>query len=197
MNVPTKSWGTPLQIKEYIVVGNNDEIPQGQKAFVFRQQTSDASVVSEAKWLALINVNMAEVRNLIESRIPGSRVIYVAVSWTSAVRQRQYPTPNQYEYIVKGFRVEAIVENVSAGFTGLEWAGLIMLIAGIAAVIVLLGLFVWVTWRIMVAAEKLGPAATIGTGLLILGGLGLLLLILFGGKIEYKGKKRRVRIGKR
>jgi hypothetical protein len=194
--MPSKTWGTPLNIKEYIAVGMTAEIPKGQKAYVFGQQQSAAAVVSEAKWLALMDGDMAEIRNIVETRIKGSKVIYVAVSWTSAERQRQYPTPDQWQYIVKGFKVEAIVENVSAGLTGLEIVTIVTVFAVLLAVIVLLGNFTWVTWKVISAAEEISPVVTIGVGIGILLLIALLLFVLFGGKAEVKGKKRRFRIGR-
>ena len=196
--MPSKTWGTPLTIKEYIVVGNNAEIPKGQMAYVFGQQTQTASV-DEKAWLQMLNGDLSTVKNEIEKQIQGSKARYIAISWTKADRYMEQGGPYgdpHYRYNVEGFRVEAVVENVSGGLTGLEIIGLVMLIVTIAVVIGLLGTFIWVTWCVVSAAQELGPAVTIGVGLVILLLIVFLLFVVFGGKAEVKGKKRGLKIGR-
>jgi len=197
--MPTKSWGTPLKINEYILVGNSDEIPKGQKAYVFGYNSQTVSNIDEARWNKVLNGNLSEMQAKIESQIKGSRVVYCAVSWEKAVQRRigsvQQGT-ERYVYDVTGFKVEAIVENVSASLTGLEIVAIIMAVSFLIAVVAILFVTGWVTWRVISATEQIGPAATVGAGLALIVLLIVALLLLFGVKGEYKGKKRRFKIGK-
>ena len=196
--MPSKTWGTPLTIKEYIVVGNNDEIPKGQTAYVFGQQTRTASI-DEKAWLQMLNGDLSTVENELEKQIQGSKARYIAISWTKADRYMEQGGPYgepHYRYTVEGFRVEAIIENVSGGLTGLEIIALIMMIATIAVIIGFMVGFFWVTWQVVSAAKELGPAVTIGVGLVILLLIVFLLFVAFGGKAKVKGKKRGLEIGR-
>jgi hypothetical protein len=196
--MPSKTWGRPLNIKEYIVVGGSEEIPKGQKAYVFGYQGTGVRSIPAEKWNALQAGNMAQIKSEIENSIPGSKVVYVAISWDKATLEI-IPRPQGEDienYLVEGFRVEAIVENVQGGLTGLEIVSIIMAVAFLVAVAAILITSGWVIWRVISAAEQLGPAATIGVGLVVLVLLFILLLVMFGGKAEFKGKKRRFKIGK-
>ena len=197
--MPSKTWGTPLKINEYVEVGNNDEIPKGQKAYVFGMQSGTATDIPEAHWNALMSGDMTEIKNQIEGRIKGARCVFIAISWETANRRRigsvQYGT-ERYVYDISGIKIEAVVENVSASLTGLEIVTVIIAVAFLAAVIGLIIMAGWVIWRIISAAEQLGPAATIGVGIVVLTLIVLLLLVALGGRAEYKGKKRRFKIGR-
>lgn len=196
--MPSTSWGTPLKINEYIEVGSTEEIPKGQKAYVFAFQQG-TQPVDEMPWGRLVNGNMKDIKDEIEKKIPGSKVLYVGASWDTATRQR-IGSPSQgtdrYIYNVSGFKIEAIVENVNAGLTGLEIAGLITLIAFVAVVLGYFALSAWTTWRVVTAAEMLGPAVTIGVGIFLVVLFLIFIFLMFGGKAKLRDKKRRFEIGR-
>jgi hypothetical protein len=98
---------------------------------------------------------------------------------------------------VSGFQTEALVYNKgTAALTGLEIVAIIMAVAFLVAVLTVLALGAWIILQVMDATKAIGPWATIVVGLAILSGLGFGLYLLFGGKAEYKGKKRKIRIGR-
>ena len=189
--MPSKQWGTPLTVKQYMVVGENEEIPSGEYAYVKNEQVGEGHI-SAVDWVNLINLDLSVVRNQIEQSIPHSKVQWISISWDSAVTVMPYLI-----YHVRGLKIEAIVKN--EGGASLTGAEIFLIIIGIAIVIAVLGAIVmsgWVIWRVMAAAEALGPVATIGVGVGILVILLLFLFLIFGGKAEYRGKKRRIRVGR-
>jgi len=191
--MPSKQWGTPLTVKQYIVVGENEEIPKGEYAYVFNQQAGTANVWTQ-DWEALINGDLTSVKNKIETEISHSKVQWIRIYWDSAVFTQLHQVSF---YVVSGFKIEAIVKNEGgASLTGAEIVLIIIAVAFLALVIAGLVMAGWVIWRIMAAAEALGPVATIGVGVGILVILLLFLFLIFGGKAEYRGKRRRVRLGK-
>lgn len=196
----SKTWGTPMIATQYIVIGGNTEIPAGQYAYVFNKQTSEAVYVDASEWQNLVSGDMSSLKNQIESQIPGSQVVWLKISWDDAQAQFFYPG-NYWEYIVKGFYVEALVKNNQAGLTGLEIVAIIMVIAFLVAVVTLCITGAWVVWEVMSAAAKLGPAFTVAIGLIILimilVALVVIFAIAFGGGLSAKGKKRSVSIGKK
>lgn len=186
--MPSKTWGTPLTINQYITVGDQQEIPKGQHAYVFNHQTSEVEAVQVPKWNDLRNGDLALIRQQIEAQIPHVTVEWIKVSWDSA----EYKSTTGYRegvgkewYDVKGFHVEAIVKNEGAALTGAEIVLIIMVIGFIAAVIWVIAMGSWVTWQIMDATKAIGPVATVGVGLLILFMLLIFLFLMFGGKVRY------------
>lgn len=181
--MPSKTWGTPQQINQYVVVGETEEIPAGECALVFNQDTRDHSVLGIPTWETFLAGDLTELKNRIETDIPNSEVLWMQLSWTSAVKQQRYP-----EYWVYGFRIEAIVRNKgTASLTGLEIVTIMIAFAFVAAVIASIVLGSWLVWRIMETVPKeLVPV--VGTFLLIL--IGVFVLLLFG--ITFSGKGYRV-----
>jgi hypothetical protein len=203
-----RSWGTPLTITEHILVGDSDEIPTGKKAYVFNQSlhdhpndVTDPWVWDEYDndvWSTFMNGDMGIIKSMIETRIPGAQLKWVQVAW-SRTRQVRYFSPWGIPYTrtrVYDLKFEAIVENQSGGVTGLEIVAIIAAVAFLVGVIALAVTASWLVWRIEKAAEQLGPVVTIGVGLVILVLVLVVLFTMFGGKAEYKGKKRGFRIGK-
>ena len=203
-----RSWGTPLSITEHILVGENDEIPSGKQAYVFNQSihshpndVTDPWVWDEYDndvWSTFMNGDMGIIKSMIESRIPGAQLKWVSVSW-SRTRQVQYFSPWGIPYTrtrVYDLKFEAVVENQSGGVTGLEIVAIITAVAFLVGVILIAATVSWTTWQVMTAAQQLGPAVTIGVGLAIIVLMVILLMTMFGGKAEYKGKKRGFSIGK-
>lgn len=191
--MPIKSWGNRYSIGNHQVVSGNSEIPPQNYAYVFNKQTSNESIVPKADWENMVNGDMGYIRDQIEQGVPGCEVKWVMIAWDSAVPKFGAP----YLMVVSGFQAEALVYNKgTAALTGLEIVAIIIAVSFLFAVITALALGAWIILQVMDAAKQLGPAFTIGLGLLILGGLGFGLYLLFGGKAEYKGKKRRIRIGR-
>jgi len=181
--MPSKTWGTPQIIKEYLVVGENDEIPSGHKAYVFNKQRGESEVDPD-DWDAFREGNLTELKNAIEGDIPNSKVIWIKISWDYAIYEGMPSTG--FWYRVGGFYVEAIVENIGgAALTGLEIAIIIMAIAFLAVVIAAISLGAWIIWQVMLAIPK--PLKPFG-GIILLIGIGLFVLILFGAKLGI-GKK--------
>lgn len=123
----------------------------------------------------------------------------VKCSWSSAIR-----TPIVvghmvvgYGYIVSGFKIEALVQNIGAQQTGVEIAVILLAIGFIALVVAIIVVGSWVTWKVITAVEQaFGPIGVVIVGGVILVGIGLLLFTIFGGKAQYKGEKRSFRIGR-
>jgi hypothetical protein len=187
--MPSKSWGTPLTVKKYMVVGENEEIPSGQYAYVKNEQVGEGHI-SAWDWVALVNSDLSVLRNQIEQSIPHSKVQWISISWDSAVTIMPYLI-----YHVKGLKIEAIIKNEGGSLTGAE---IVLIILAVAVFIAIFGAIVmagWVIWQIMSASAQLGPGVTIVVGLGILAGIGVFLYLVLGGKAEYRGRKRRVRLG--
>jgi hypothetical protein len=187
--MPSKTWGTPLTVKQYVVVGENEEIPSGEYAYVKNEQVGEGHI-SAWDWVALVNSDLSVLRNQIENSIPHCKVQWISISWDSAVTIMPYLI-----YHVKGLKIEAIVKNEGASLTGAE---IVLIILAVAIFIAIFGAIVmagWVTWRIMLATEQIGPWATILVGGAVLAGIGIFLYLVLGGKAEYRGRKRRVRLG--
>ena len=196
--MPLKSWGDRYSIGNNQLVSGSTEIPPQNYAYVFNKQTSNESYVPKADWESMVNGDMGYIRDRIEQGIPGVEVKWVMIAWDKAeVRpMEQYPH-NPYVYCVSGFQTEALVYNKgTAALTGLEIVAIILAVAFSVAVLTVLALGAWIVLQVMDAAKQLGPAVTIAIGLAVLAGLGFGLYLLFGGKAEYKGKKRRIRIGR-
>lgn len=187
-----KSWGTPLAIKQYEVVAENEEIPKGNYAYVFSQQASEYNWVKKSAWEAMLNGDFSLIKQKIETEIPNTKVQWIRVSWTKAWLEFRY------DYRVEGFKIEAIVKNESgANLTGLEIAIIIMAVAFLATVITFVALTAWITWKVVTATEEaFGDVGTIAVG----GGLILVfllfLLLILGVGIEYR-KGKGVKVGKR
>jgi hypothetical protein len=203
-----RSWGTPLAITEHILIGENDEIPTGNKGYVFNQSIHshpldilDPGIWDEYDndvWSTFMAGDMGIIKSKIETEIQGAVLKFVQVSW-SRTRQVRYFSPWGIPYTrtrVYDLKFEAVVENQGGGVTGFEIAAVIMAVAFLVYVASLSLTGAWVTWRVVKAAEELGPVVTIGVGLVIIVLIAILLLTAFGGKAEYRGKKRGFSIGK-
>jgi len=179
--MPSKTWGTPQLIKEYLIVGENDEIPSGASAYIFNRSSADHDVLGVPTWEAFLQGDLTDLKNRIETDIPNTEVLWIKISWDRADRKHEYP-----EYWVYGFYVEALVKNKGgAALTGLEIALIIMAIAFLAAVIAAISLGSWITWEVMEATPDIAKPAV---GIVLLIGIALFLLILFGAKLGI-GKK--------
>lgn len=98
--------------------------------------------------------DLTEIINKIESDIPGSKVVWLRLMWDKAERKHVYP-----EYWVYGFRIEAIVENVSAPGSLIVWtAGMILVVffgvAFLAAVLAAIVLAAWLIWEVISSVPK-------------------------------------------
>jgi len=188
--MPSKTWGNKPAIIEKEIVEETTEIPKGEYAYVFGQQELFSQVIHEDKWNEMLNGNMQDIKDKIETEIPNVQVTWINLYWEEAVRVL-YPdgTPMPY-FTIKGFRIEAIVKNTGgASLTGLEIVAIIVAIAFIAVVIAVVAIIAWVVWRVMKAAENLGDLPTIAIGLIIFFGCAMIILLLFGVKFETgKGK---------
>lgn len=193
-----KVWGSKLTIHNERIVPEGYEIPQGHFARALKQQQYNREFVEEAKWNAMMAGDMNQIKNDIESQIPGASVIWIRVSWTEATRVMV--AAGVWAILVAGYQVEAIVENVNAGLTGLEIVAIILVITWLISVIALLSMGSWVVYEVINAIKKLpegwSPWVMIIVGLLILVGIGALLFFIFGGAVMYKSKKRSVSLGK-
>jgi hypothetical protein len=188
------TWGTPLNISQCAMVDQNEEIKKGEWGYVFNEQAGSQLIPPE-RWQQLISGNLETLRQQIEAQIPNSKVQWLSISWDKADYIQTRIDPLQFMERVQGFKVEAIVKNLGgASLTGLEIVAVILAIAFIAGVVGLLIMAGWVIWRIMSAAEQLGPIAVIGVGLVVVVIIVIVLLLLFGVKFEKKDKK--IRIGK-
>lgn len=198
--MPNKSFGSFLDVKTKQLVEDSTEIPQGQWAYVVNASTLAYDVIWDHDWEAFLAGDMSRFKSEIEKSLPGTQVQWVNFVWDHTEKSTPFfdiwEMRWKFAYHVYGFRCEAIVKNVSGGLTGLEIVAIIMAVVVGVAILTLVGLGVWITFQIMDALAKLGPAGTIVGGLLILGGIGLLLLVLFGGKAKYEGRKRRFELGR-
>lgn len=179
----SKTWGTPQTIQENILVTNNDEIPKGKAAWVFSFQRDQNSYVRKSDWEAMLSGDMTFIKNEIDSSIPGVKVRWIQVKWDSAeeeVIMTGFPPHAEQVYAVQGFYVEAIVENIDAGLTGIEIVAIIMAVAFLAAVFTVLFLTIWVTHQLVLAVSGLPPIFQIPTYIILLVFFGLFLLVLFG-----------------
>lgn len=197
------TWGSILVIQNYNVVATDHEIEQGHYGYVFNKQPQGDRDIPAADFDKVINGDPTKIVQEIEHGIPGSKVTWVRVSWEKAEYFKVGGGPygqEKYYYHVAGLTVEAIVENVNGGITGLEIIGIIIAVTFLIAVIVLLAVGGWLVWEIVNAIKNLGPTfgppVMIIVGLLILVGIGLLVFFIFGGRIGYKGKQRSLEVGR-
>ena len=149
---------------------------------------------SLAKWNEFLNGDMSLAAQAIQNGIPNSQVEWISTHWDNVAID---PYSQGGIAFVYGFTIEAIVKNKGqANLTGLEVIGIIVAVGILAYILSTIALGAWVTVQVMNAAQALGPIATIGVGLLVLAGLGIIIFVVLGGKGEYRGKKRSFRIGK-
>jgi hypothetical protein len=190
--MPSVGWGNNYNLNDHVLVGGNDEIPIGNYAYVFNMQAQNSvATIPKAMWEAMLNGDFTSVKNQIEQGIPSCQVKMIHCAWDKA----------DYiwwmgAYAVAGFRVEALVYNAGAHQTGLEIVAIIIAVAFIIAVITACVVGGWVVWQVVSAAQSISPVVTIGVGLAILAGIAILAFVLIGGRAQYKGKKRRITIGK-
>ena len=198
--MPNKSFGTPMEIRTKQLVADSQEIPKGQWAYVVNASTLEYDTIWDRDWEAFLAGDMSKFKTQIEQAIPGSQVEWVNFVWDHTTKSDPFfdlwELRWKFAYHVYGFKCEAIVKNVSGGITGFEIIAIIIGVVIGVAILTLVYLGVWVTFQIMDALKELGPAATVIGGMLILGGIGLLLFVIFGGQASYRGKKRRFRIGR-
>jgi len=180
--MPSKTWGTPQLIEEYIVVGEDKEIPSGHKAYILNRDSREHSVLGIPTWETFLQGDLTQLKERIEQDIPNTKVLWIQISWSNAVLQQKYP-----EYWVYGFTIEAIVENLGgAALTGFEIALIIIAFAFLAVVIASIALGAWIVWEIMGSVPDV-VKPFVGVGLLVL--LLLFLLLMFGGQIGVSKKK--------
>ena len=199
--MPSVSWGTPITVNEQIVVGNRTEIPAGQMAWVINASTLTYETIVDRQWEAFLKCDLSQLQREIESKIRGSKVQWIGISWDKdeKVGPSYFDIWEQrwvFHYHIYGFRVEAIVKNEGAALTGLEIFYIIMAATTLLVVIALVTLGSWTTVQVISAAQQIGPVATIGIGLAVLAGVGLLAFVLLGGKASVKSKERRFEIGR-
>jgi len=177
--MPSKTWGTSQVIKDYLVVSDQDEIPSGHKAYVFSQQQQSVQDVAKSDWEEFMNGNLSDLKNKIETEIPHTKVIWLNVSWTKA--HLYGGAGGGFWYAVEGFYIEAMVENTGeASLTGLEIVAIIMAIAFFAVVLNYIFLTDWIAWEVMESVPDIGKPFV---GIILLIGIALFLLILFGAKV--------------
>lgn len=193
-----KTWGTPLSVSQYIVIGNSDEVPIGNWAYVFQRQILSDKYLFKSDWDKMMNGDLTTLANEIESHILGSKCTWLRVSWEKAEETIPMPPDYQKWVLVSGFMVEAVVKNNGAGLTGAEIVLIIVAIAILVTIIALVLTGSWVTWQVINATQEIGPWMTITIGIAILAGIGFLLYSLLGGKVKYTSNKRgrRVELGK-
>lgn len=189
--MPSKSFGTKLQIGEHILVGDNDEIPKGHLAYVFNQSTAEYDVIWDRDWEAFLAGDISKLKSEIEKGIPGAKVRWVNFAWDRTTQSDPFfdvlEMRWKFAYHVYGFKVEAVVENENANLTGLEIVVIIIAVAFFAVVIASIALTVWTTWKVIGAAEQIGPIATVGVGLFIIVIMLVFMALLFG--VGFKGKR--------
>jgi hypothetical protein len=190
------TWGTPLTVEQYIVVGEDKEIAVGNYAYVFNQQAGYSEIPAD-KWAKLRAGDLSSIRQQIEHDIPGSEAVWIAIYWDKAEYFERPGLIEKEYYRVEGFKIEAVVQNKGAALTGAEIVLILITIAFVAVVITLIVLASWVTWEIIEATKQIGPGVTVAVGLLILILVFFLLMIIFGGSFAYKGKTREITAGKK
>lgn len=186
--MPSKSWGTPQLIQNYVVVGENDEIPAGQKAYVFQQSSKEYDKIWWEKWETFMQGDISLLKDEIENAIPYSKVLWLSCSWVKVIDKNEYPYINYYK--VYGFKVEALVENTGeASLTGLEIALIIVAFGFLFAVVALTLTGAWVVWQVMSSIPDLAKPF-VGIGILIL--ILLFLLVLFGRPLAVSRKGAKI-----
>ncbi len=185
-------WGSRMNVKSYVAVGNNNEIPKDNWAYVFTK-APETKHVGTNDWNRMLAGDLSSIVDQIKTQISGCEPVWIRISWDNATYVIHNDQTGMWtEYLVTGFMIEAIVQNINAGLTGLEIVAIIMVISFIIAVIAAIGTLIWVTWQIMDATKQIGPWATVIVGLIIFIGLLSLVYFLFGGKFSYKGKTRKL-----
>lgn len=193
--MPSKSWGSPQLIKEYIIIGDTEEVSKGQMAYVFnRQAEGKYDWVMADEWEAFLSGDMAQIKNRIEAEIPNTKVRWIKISWEEAHKWKPDPY-GDWIYSVKGFYIEAIVENLGgASLTGLEIVAILLAVAFVAVVIATIFLVGWTTWKVIEATPKWAIPIV---GILLIVMFLMFVLIFFGAelgitkkKVVIKGRKR-------
>lgn len=214
-----KIWGTPLQDMKMNLVTDTTPIPEGQWSYIVRKQAVDEAQISITTWNALTQGDMNQMKRDIESQVLGSRVTWIRISWRNAYL---VILPNGMNIVyLSGFQIEAIVENVGSssalysdngGYQLVHsvkpvilWtpAMVLAVISAVVWLVALIAIIVWGTWLLWLVTsavaklpEFLQPWVMIIIGLLLLVGLGFLLYIILGGKVNYSDKKRGLKLGR-
>ena len=175
--MPSKTWGKPQVIKDYVVVGEAEEILSGEKAYVFNKQAAEMVEIVKYEWEPLITGDLTNLKDKIETDVFNTKVLWLKVAWDSAVFQpKSGTTPAHYH--VKGFYVEAIVENIGgASLTGAEIVLIIMAVSWLAVIVTLCLTGGWIAWRVIESTpQALVPVVGIG----ILAMIFFVIVLLFG-----------------
>ena len=196
-----KSFGTFLDIKEKQLVSSSAEIPVGQWAYVVNASRLEYDTIWDRDWEAFLAGDMGKFKAAIEGSLPGTQVQWVNFVWDHVEKSDPFFDVMEmrwkFAYHVYGFKCEAIVKNIAGGLTGLELIGIIIAVVVGIAILSLIALGTWVTFQVMSALERaFGPIGTVVGGIVVLCGIGLLLFVLFGGKAQYRGKTRRIQVGR-
>lgn len=199
-----RTWGTGLTVNQSILVNEHTEIAKGHWCYIIKAQAGEAQVPWE-KWEGMLAGDMSQFKTDIESDIPGAEATWLSISWSKAEKK----TGTAYDsngnpitivyYVVSGMIIEAIVKNVNAGMTGAEIAVILLAIAVLAFIIAVLVWGTMVIKEILDAARQLGPAVTIGVGLILFVILIAAVLMVLGVGFAYTGKGksgRRVSVGR-
>lgn len=180
-----KTWGSAQEVPwnaKRLQVANDAEIGKGNYAYVdFIPQNTDYTLPVLEYW-NVINGDLSYIKNDVETKLSGSKVVWIRLSWTSSSIGGL--GGNFY-----GFRAEILAKNVDAGMTGLEIAVILFAVGFLIAIVTAAALILKATWEIFSAIADIdNPVVTIGIGLIILVIAGLGLVILLGGSI--KGNKK-------
>lgn len=190
----SKTFGTQMVINQSQPIGNNDEIPSGDYALVVGKSNYSFDSIPLAKWNQFLNGDLSLAAQAIENGIPHSKAVWISTHWDNVAID---PNNQGGMAFVYGFTIEALVQNTGgAAQTGAEIFIILIGVAILAAVLAGIAVTSWVTVQVMNATKALGPAVTVGVGVLILLGLFILIFVVLGGSASYKGKKRSLRVGK-
>jgi len=192
--MPSKTWGTPHVLADITQVNAEDEIPVGQYAYLTAEQTgfvpgTDYSEIPVDDWNAMMAGDFSEIAAKIQKDIPGTLVKYIRIHWTSAEGPVVSPGHLYKVYRIRGFSIEVLVKNTGGALTGLEIIAIIIAVAFIVAVLALVIVGAWTVYKVVTAAEKLGPAVVVVVGLIVLVIVIVALLLLLGVGFQVKGKK--------
>jgi hypothetical protein len=194
--MPSVGYGGSYALGDHLIVGDNEEIPIGNYAYVFNQQIHGETLVPKLGWDAMVSGDFTAMKRSIEQGIPGSQVKMIKCSWDYA-RPVHFPIIGSLAYAVSGFKVEALVQNRGAQLTGVEIAVIIFAVAWLAGVIAVIAFGGWSIWKVVTAAEQaFGPIGVVIVGGVILIGIFLIAMTLIGGRVRYKGKTRSLSVGR-
>lgn len=190
--MPGLSWGAfPSNISERTVITESTVIEPGKMAWVANVSQLEYDSVYDLDWETFLQGDISLVKTEIERQVPGTAVQWVRCYWdrTEKVLARWDIIQWRwvYYYHVYGFRMEAIVKNISpvAGtlfeFTASIIIAIAIAVGFIALVIAAIALGVWLVLQIVGAAGRVGGDwGIILVSLVLLGGGAYLILRGFG-----------------